>query len=434
MESNTKKLLVFNCHEAWVYQLGALEYEIDIVDGLPGRYTLKWDERIRPIPTGARLVNLEDILERRKSYDCIITHNITDLMDVKSIPGPRILVIHSTMTWKKLGNEFQVRPEELKHSLKNYIDFIGGHVVAVSRLKGISWGFVEDIVPFSADVKEYLPWSGELACGIRVANQISSKKEVLMWNFHEKTFRGIPVKIIGFNPDMPGVYPASSWDELKLFLSRHRFFIHTAHPELEDGYNMATLEAMAAGLPVIGNRHPSSPIEHGINGFLSDDSDELRGYAKLLLENHDLARKMGEKARETVLKNFSLELFVQRFKKSIEMANKKWQMRTVPDSYFSSHEEEVQKRIVYLKTRRQLTRLVSEFEKAIQLNKLEEAFHVLYMIGKDLNIHMKNKSFSIENFLYLSEIIGNTLIENEEKFLAQQLLNQTINAITNKKV
>jgi len=78
--------------------------------------------------------------------------------------------------------------------------------------------------------------------------------------------------------------------------------------------------------------------------------------------------------------------------------------------------------------------LVSEFEKAIQLNKLEEAFHVLYMIGKDLNIHMKNKSFSIENFLYLSEIIGNTLIENEEKFLAQQLLNQTINAITNKKV
>ena len=39
---------------------------------------------------------------------------------------------------------------------------------------------------------------------------------------------------------------------------------------------MATVEAMAAGMPIIGNRHPDSPVEHGVNGFLSDDPAELK--------------------------------------------------------------------------------------------------------------------------------------------------------------
>ena len=37
------------------------------------------------------------------------------------------------------------------------------------------------------------------------------------------------------------------------------------------GFNLAMLEAMAAELPVIGNRHPSSPIRHGHDGFLADE-------------------------------------------------------------------------------------------------------------------------------------------------------------------
>jgi hypothetical protein len=41
---NNKTLLVFNCHEAWVYQLGVLGYALDIIVGLKGRYKQSWDE------------------------------------------------------------------------------------------------------------------------------------------------------------------------------------------------------------------------------------------------------------------------------------------------------------------------------------------------------------------------------------------------------
>ena len=45
-QTDKKTLLVFNCHEAWVYQLGVLGYDLDIVVGLSGRYKKTWDEQI----------------------------------------------------------------------------------------------------------------------------------------------------------------------------------------------------------------------------------------------------------------------------------------------------------------------------------------------------------------------------------------------------
>ncbi len=122
---------------------------------------------------------------------------------------------------------------------------------------------------------------------------------------------------------------AKSWDHLKKMLQTHRFYIHTADPRLEDGYNMASIEAMAAGMPVLGNRHPSSPVEHAVSGFLSDDPDELRKYARMLLDDRDLAVRMGAEARKVVSEHFSAAKFKESFLQSIETARCKWQNREV---------------------------------------------------------------------------------------------------------
>jgi glycosyltransferase involved in cell wall biosynthesis len=122
---------------------------------------------------------------------------------------------------------------------------------------------------------------------------------------------------------MRGVRAVNGWDHLKRILQSHRFYIHTAHPELEDGYNIASLEAMAAGLPVLGNRHPTSPIEHGVSGFLSDDPTELRKYANMLLEDKILATMMGKEAQKIVSERFSMTRFREAFLQSIETARKK---------------------------------------------------------------------------------------------------------------
>src|SRR5574339_86445 len=88
------RLLTFNCHEAYVHLLGKLGLPMDVIDGLPGRYSSCWDGRMRPVPALARLLRLEQALADATSYDVAFTHNLSDLLALRSLALPKILVLH----------------------------------------------------------------------------------------------------------------------------------------------------------------------------------------------------------------------------------------------------------------------------------------------------------------------------------------------------
>jgi hypothetical protein len=319
-----QRVLVFDCHEAWVYQLRLLPWPLDIVIGLRGRHTQGWDDSVRPVPEGARLISLDEALRAPEPYHCIVTHNLSDLLDCKTLAGPRLLVLHERQEGAAAEQGLKVPLAEVRAAVARFVELSWTEVLAVSARKGRSWGFGERVVPFCADPADYLPWRGELAAGLRVANQIAQRPRTLLWEFHQEAFAGLSVTIVGRNPEWPGVRPSADWQELKEIFARHRFYIHTADPELEDGYNMATLEAMAAGLPVLGNVHPSSPVEHGVSGFLSDDPAELRAYAQRLLDDHALAAAIGEAAQKVVAARFGPQCFARDFGLAIAAARERW--------------------------------------------------------------------------------------------------------------
>ena len=321
-----ERLLVFNCHEAWVYQLGGLDRPMDVIVGLSGRYRQTWDEQMRPVPANARIVTLDDVGACPEPYYCIIAHNISDLLDVKRLPGARLVVIHSTLEGRAREEHSDLPPEKLATMLHHYLALVGGHAVPCSALKAASWGLTDDVVPFAVDAADYPPHVGDTPAGLRISNHIKDRKHILMWDFHQAAFAGLPVTLVGHNPDnpdLPDVGAADSWDDLKAVLSRHRFYIHTARTDCEDGYNMATLEAMAAGLPVLGNRHPTSPIVDGVSGFLSDDPAELRQRAEQLLADGALAARLGQAARRTAVEKFPMARFHRDFAAAIETARRK---------------------------------------------------------------------------------------------------------------
>jgi tetratricopeptide (TPR) repeat protein/glycosyltransferase involved in cell wall biosynthesis/ubiquinone/menaquinone biosynthesis C-methylase UbiE len=92
------------------------------------------------------------------------------------------------------------------------------------------------------------------------------------------------------------------------------------HP-YEDGYNLSMLEAMATGMPVLSLANPTSPITDGEDGFISDDIQQLRRSAKLLLDDVNLAKTVGAKARTTVETKFPISFFVARWEKAIASAS-----------------------------------------------------------------------------------------------------------------
>ena len=72
------------------------------------------------------------------------------------------------------------------------------------------------------------------------------------------------------------------------------------------------LEAMACGCAVVSTATCEIPniIEHGVNGYISNDEAELRGFIQELLDNPEKAKAMGLKARQTIEEKFSEERFV----------------------------------------------------------------------------------------------------------------------------
>ncbi len=320
-----KRLLVFNCHEPWVYQLGVLGNPLDIIIGLPGRHKRDWDTRFRPMPRRSRLISLEQAQNTPEQYYCIISHNITDLLDIKTRPEPRILMLHLSVEARITEEKATIDPRRLKHMLRQYLARMGAHAVAVTESKGVSWGLSTDVVHAGVNTQDFGPHTGERPCALRVCNFMKRRKQFVHWDFHQMAFGDLPVQIIGYNPGIPGAMPSRNWDHLRQLLRTHRFYIHTADPTLEDGFNMATLEAMAAGLPILGNCHPTSPVQHGKNGFLSDDPRVLRAYARMLLADRDLAWHMGQEARKTVADRFPQETFRRAMRQSIETARLKHQ-------------------------------------------------------------------------------------------------------------
>lgn len=86
---------------------------------------------------------------------------MTDLLDVKLRPEPRINVIHLTIETRVLEEKSNIEPEKMKEILHEYLELIGSHAVAVTMNKGKSWNFTEDIVLNSSNPDDYLPYSAQ---------------------------------------------------------------------------------------------------------------------------------------------------------------------------------------------------------------------------------------------------------------------------------
>lgn len=76
---------------------------------------------------------------------------------------------------------------------------------------------------------------------------------------------------------------------------------------------LSLLEAMSSGRPVVAldNCDLSKIIEHGVNGMISENQHELDQYFKLIQQDKELAKFLGENARKTVLERFSEERFIK---------------------------------------------------------------------------------------------------------------------------
>src|SRR5262249_25433604 len=69
----------------------------------------------------------------------------TDLLDAKPLLGPRLFVIHLTLHGMILEQNARTDAQEFRRAVAQYVRQINAHVIAISRLKGASWGFPDHL-------------------------------------------------------------------------------------------------------------------------------------------------------------------------------------------------------------------------------------------------------------------------------------------------
>lgn len=82
---------------------------------------------------------------------------------------------------------------------------------------------------------------------------------------------------------------------------------------LREGFGLTVAEAMWKRTPVIGGRVGGIryQIEDGVNGYLVSSEEEAAARIVHLLKNEKLREEMGERARETVRRNFLLTRYLE---------------------------------------------------------------------------------------------------------------------------
>jgi len=109
------------------------------------------------------------------------------------------------------------------------------------------------------------------------------------------------VKFLGYRADVPCILPV-----FDVFVSPARW----------GGLGRALTEAMIAARPVVATSVNGVPeiVRHGETGLLvpPDDPEAIAHAISYLLDNPDVAKRLGENARELVVPEFSADLMVQR--------------------------------------------------------------------------------------------------------------------------
>jgi glycosyltransferase involved in cell wall biosynthesis len=105
---------------------------------------------------------------------------------------------------------------------------------------------------------------------------------------------------IGFEPEVRNLFSLSE---------------ALVHPSHSEGFGLAILEAMAAGLPVVATRcgGPEEMVEEGVSGFLApvQSPRELGEALRRLMADRNAARSMGEAAAARA-RAFTLEATARR--------------------------------------------------------------------------------------------------------------------------
>lgn len=273
----------------------------------------KWNTKYRPVPENfiildergdlgiPRWVEFDLILAQNKFANFEISKQLADKMKI-----PLITIEHCL--------------PDSKWSLEQ-IDgmksFSGTHNIFISEYSRDKWMWNlpnTHVIHHMVDSEVFKP-NPEIKRDnviLSVVNLWASRDWCCNYQGWVRTIQGLPYKVLGENPGLSE--PAKDVNELVREYQKAKIFYNTS---TVSPVPSSLLDGMAAGCACVSTATCMIPeiIEHGVDGFISNDENELRAYLELLLKDDELAERMGQAAREKILKKFNKDRYIKEWNK-----------------------------------------------------------------------------------------------------------------------
>jgi len=324
------RLLIFNWNEALIHSLYKLGHSLDVVgtcvlgrsreDGIS-----TWNFAVRPLLENMRLVVNPEALQQQlkaKEYDLAICFDESDLEYLKSFDIPKIFCPLVSLR-EKMGDSFDDQ-DARKDAHRKLADLSWQTTAAyISDALGDpekgGYPLAGDIISqiICVDEDGYGGYNGEEAAVIRHGNQLSQQAGN-HFALQQQALNGLPHSTLGMNPDIPDARPPKSWDDFKTQLRTHRAYFATPAADAPSPSLLNILEAMLIGIPVVTTPHPLGLIEDGVTGFVATDAPTLRQRLQQLLEDRELATRLGLSARKMAIERFPFDDYLDGWEQAIQ--------------------------------------------------------------------------------------------------------------------
>ncbi len=297
------RVLTWHVHGSYLYYLVHAPHDFylpvrpDRAAGYGGRTGVhQWPDNVHEVP-------VDEV--RDLALDCILfqsrPHYLKDQYEILSGVQrrlPRVYLEHDP-------------PREHPTDTRHPVDDPSVLLVHVTHFNQLMWDSGRTptcVIEHGVVIPEGIRYSGDIARGIVVINGLHWRGRRLGADIFTSMRRRIPLDLVGMEAEQLGGLGEVPHDRLPAFEARYRFF---CNPIRYTSLGLAVCEAMMVGMPIVGlaTTEMVTAVENGVSGYLHTDAARLVEGMRELLEDPELARRMGSAARDYARERFSIERF-----------------------------------------------------------------------------------------------------------------------------
>ncbi len=304
-----------------------------------GAYYNPYDTSPRPRPQLPAEYSLYDELKGDYSQPLKLTKEQVDPFDIvifmhePAYSQPLIwnnweAIKHKKVIYRSIGQSSRL----VEKSLKEMKDK-GLMIVRYSpKEEKIPWYCGSDaLIRFYKDPDEFTGWNGREKRVVTVAQSMKNREGACNFKAFLAATEPFERRLYGMGNENSGLIGGVlDYESLKEVYRNNRVYFYSGTQPAS--YTLNFIEAMMTGIPIValGPKHCNRDypeqetyevheiIQDGVNGFWSDNIEELKARIQLLLDNEELARTIGQAGRETAIKLFGKQTIMEQWRLFLE--------------------------------------------------------------------------------------------------------------------